>query len=381
MQNILQMNTFISILILCCMPVAVLATPPSLIYDEKGKELAKDAIHDIYNYDYDKADKSIALLEETWSEHPGYTMLHVLKYHAKTLYSFESNEVAPEYVSLLKKAIEQSEEWVDASDGEPEAMFFALISHAYLALYYSENGKLMKAVDQSKKAYKYMKKGFELKEEYAEFYLTTGLYYFYREQYPETKPAVKSFMWFFSSGDKEEGIANLKQSVEKSTFTKPEALTYLNHIYLKYIPDPEKAVLYGKKMHEEFPGNPFFLCKYTEALLMKGEFEAASTGINKLLVQDNDYFKMTGFLFKAYQEEHTGNQDKAFKLYKKAVSMCKRDESLTYDYLGMSYAGMARIADNKGKEEKAINYYKLSKKHSEYVDVNEEASAYLDQHE
>lgn len=371
------MNKLICLISLLLLSIIIEASPPSLIYDEEGRELAKTAVHDIYNYDYEAADKSIAQLEEKWSEHPGYTMLHVLKFHAKSLYTFEKEEKAPEYLELLKKAIKQSEEWVGATDDEPEAIFFALISHAYMALYYSESKRLMKAVDQSKKAYKFMKKGFDLKEEYAEFYLTTGLYNFYREQYPETRPAVKSVLWFFASGDKEKGLEYLEESVEKSVFTKPEALTYLNHIYLKYLYDPDKAAKYGKMMHEEFPGNTLFLSKYTEALVLKGDFETASDGINKLLVQDNEYFQMTGFIFKAYEEEHVGDTEKAYNLYKKAVSMCERDITLTYDYLGMAYAGMARIADQRGDKEKAMKYYELCEEHSEYASLQEEATTYL----
>ncbi|MEZ0611599.1 hypothetical protein ACAW74_24015 [Fibrella sp. WM1] len=56
----------------------------------------------------------------------------------------------------------------------------------------------LKAVGESRKAYVYMKDGFQLMDKNVEFYFSTGLYNYYVERYPIghsvklTQPALKT---------------------------------------------------------------------------------------------------------------------------------------------------------------------------------------------
>ena len=90
--------------------------------------------------------------------------------------------------------------------------------------------------------YSFMKKGFDLTEEYREFNFPVGMYNYYREKYPELHPVYKPFMFFFRNGDVSKGLRQLERSVKENVFTKPEAGMFLVHIYLYYENNPAAAL-------------------------------------------------------------------------------------------------------------------------------------------
>ena len=68
-----------------------------------------------------------------------------------------------------------------------------------------------------------MKTGFDLMHKNPEFYYTTGLYNYYREQYPESHPGYKTVVWVLAGGDKEKGLQLLHKASKEALFTKTEA--------------------------------------------------------------------------------------------------------------------------------------------------------------
>jgi hypothetical protein len=180
-----------------------------------------------------------------------------------------------------------------------EAIFFSLAAHGYLAQYYADEKSIFKAIREANNAYAYMKLGFNMLYDHSEFYYTTGLYNYYREQYPEMHPLYKPFMWFFAGGNKQLGLEQLKIASQDAVFTRVEALNYAAHINLRYELNPAKAEKFAVQLVKEFSRNNLYKAIYIETLLTLEKFSEARPLIFELESANSSYFKMIGEVYKA----------------------------------------------------------------------------------
>lgn len=347
-----------------------------MLQDEEAKKTVEKVLHWHYNNNETKARTEIQKLKPKYSKHPIYPLLMSM-----TLLGELSEEAkAEEYMAYLDLAEIQSYALLEENPNDIEGMFFAMTTHSYKALFYSEQNNYLKAVGEAQRTYRYIKKAYDLTDKFPEFLLSVGLYNFYREQYPETHPAVKPLIGIFKNGDRALGLQQLQKCVEKTTFTRPEALSYITHIYLKYENDYSKGLKYGKIAFDEFSKNPYFETRYTEALLRNNKAEEAIKHIKALQEQDEKLYQTIATAFEGFYYEQLIKDDKlALKAYAKAMKTFKNDEDLEQDYLCWCQAGLARIMDRKGQVDAAKDLYKEAQ-NGEYESIRKEAKAYLKAH-
>lgn len=374
-MRIVLVNTFLILFTLSVFG----QTQKRLLQDPVGSEVAREAVHLVFNYEFEEAEKQILKFENLgYQDHPGSALLHALVINMRMMFELENKSFGSEFENYLSKAIDQGNAMMRADPDSEEATFFVMFGHSYLAFFYSELNQTSKAIGESKKAYKFLKKGFELQEQNPDFYLSSGLYNFYVEQYPIIRPIIKPLMSFFPPGNKTQGIAYLKEAYAKGTFTQPVALQYLQHVQMKYEKDYEAALPYGEIMVREYPGNYYFKSKYALNLLFLERYDEAKVIINGLKNSDQEYFQMIGMTLNGvYYEKHSKNFDIARNNYRKAKEIGLKNEALSYDYLGICYAGFARMLDAEGETGLAKDYYKKCLEYSEYTEIIEEAKAYL----
>ncbi len=261
----------------------------------------------------------------------------------------------------------------------PKPISFMLSAHGLLALYENEDGNTFKAAGQAKNAYSYLKRGFDLLEAYPDFYFSTGLYNYYREKYPELRPAYRPFMWFFRNGDTVLGIKQLDTAVRKSLFLEVEAADYLTHIYLFYEDRPGQALPYARRLVNDYPDNLYFAVNYAHAALGAEQFAGVEAYVEKLISSNKRYFQVTGHLFKGMLlEKRDQAWDAAEAAYLKSLqSNIGIAGEEAKNYRSYAYAGLARIADHEKKIVQAKNLYEQALNAAQYPPVKKEAEAYL----
>lgn len=353
-----------------------------MLFDHpKDLEIARKAVEKIYNYDFKGGEVYIQKLKKDYEHHPAYITLQCLSMYQQSVFDLTKDKEAPDYYAKLKLGLEYADQLYSKKSQSDEAIFFELVMHSYLALYHNENKNVLSAASEGKRTYKYLKKGYKRKESNPEFYLMSGLLDFYVVRYPEANPIAKPIMWFFPDGDKERGIQYIKTGAQKATFTKPECYSYLIHIYLKYQDDYSKAEIASKQMINLFPGNGHNKCRYAEALLFGGKYEAAKQEINKLLESKIEFFQFVGYTLNGlYYEQYKHNDEIARNNFAMAKEIGEKNVKVTYDYLSMVYNGLGRYYKKAGDIEKAEAYYELSLGIAEYVSVIKEAKHFLDTH-
>lgn len=334
-------------------------------------DLATRSLDKMYNFENVESKSLADKLEEVLPGHPASTFLHFLNYY------WNSAPGGPDdnkFQFYLRETLARADKLLDKDKNNEEGIFFKLAAHGYLSQYYAEENSNLKALKEAKNAYSFMKTGFNLLDKSSDFYYTTGLYNYYREQFPESHPVYKPFMWVFANGDKAKGIKQLEKASKEALFTKTEALHYVSNIYLHYEKMPAKAEQFAAKLVRKYPGNHFYRSLYVEILLDLGKFSEADYHIQHLKSTNLPYYNFVGSTFMAIQIEKQQNNIKEAKtLYKKVIDDSRSIKLNVNHYLSMAYNGMGRISLIEGDRKKAKEYFKKVLDLAHYPSVREEA--------
>ena len=148
-----------------------------------------------------------------------------------------------------------------------------------------------------------------------------------------------------------------------------EALNFLKIIYLNYENDPEKALVYSRRLYEKYPGNLTFLANYAETLLMNKQYERAKSPIYLLLSRSN---KDLGIIMKAlilkgiYEEKERKDMRTAEKNYLTGMKAAEDLGPSVDAYRAYACLGLSRIYKLTGNPDKSSDYRKKGEGFARY---------------
>lgn len=367
-------------LILTFFFAAVPTSAQSGFEDEPALEaLLKRGVDYIYSGDLKRFDQVAEQVRQMKPYHPVYPLLKALAIRAANYPISVSNSDFPRMRAYLEEVIDKSEVILDEDQDEPVANFFSLAAYGLLALYENEAGNTFRAAGYAKEAYDFLKVGFDMKEQYNEFYFSSGIYNYYRVKYPELHPVYKSFTWFFRDGNLAIGLEQLDKAYLQSVFMRPESALYLMHIYLHYENLPLEALPYARQMITDYPNNPMFSIGFLEASIASELYADLSSHVKRLKNSPKLYFQMTGSLFEAMLLEKKDNRfGLAKRAYRQAIfkSRSMKSEDARH-FRSYAYAGLARIAAQEEKHDDARALYEDALAEAQYPSIKAEAEAYL----
>ena len=348
-----------------------------ILYDTPTQELVLEAIDHIYNYEFAAVEPVARQIRAKYPNHPVNAMLKAMQMQWQYLPVKDNKAMSGQYAKLLEECIAKAKVLEKNEKTRPEAAFFSMAGHGYIALIHNYNDEKMKAASEAKKAYDYVMAGFKYMNHNPEFYFSSGLYNYYMIRYPEDHPIVKPVVLFFKDGNREEGLRQMDIASKKGMFTRTESSFYLSRIYLKHEQRYDKANSYLENLVEKYPNNPIFLMKHTEALLLLGKYDEAEPFLEKLKKRNEPFFSLVSHTLEGmYLEKHSRNDQAAQRLYLTAIRQ-PRDEEYTKEYHAFAYAGLARIAIRAGDKRKATEYYKIVSDLAEYKGTLKEAKNFL----
>lgn len=352
-------------------------TRAQILSDSGTRQLISNGLEKMYSYDFKESTEIFNKVKTRYPQHPvGYLLFAIqteLQYFPLKDYPAANKQ----YLSLLNQSRNLAEVMLDKDDEDIEANFFELATLGYLAAYDADNQEFMKAVGIAKKAYGHLKKGLKWTERQPEFLYSSGIYNYYRIEYPETHSIIKPFMFFFVNGDKKLGLQQLDLAAKKTIFVKNEATFYAGYVYMKYESNPAKALYYNNLLIEKFPENLLYQMQRIDFLVALGKYDEANDYIEKLQKQKGIIYQCASTVFKGLIAEKAQKDDRtAEALLLKGVKM-PFDERFTKDYQAMAYVGLARIAKRAGEPAKVKQYAKKAIDMAEYKSTIAEAKAIL----
>jgi len=344
---------------------------------ESDLDLVKQGMDLIYNFEFKQAQPIINQLEASSSSSSVTSLMKALQLFWEFYPIQHHQEQLDTYYQYLEQAYERSTDQLENQPNNPEALFLAMASQGLLAESYAETGRSFKAVGAAKKAYGYLKRGMDKMDRFDEFYVSTGLYNYYREYYPDAYPIYKPFMSFFMKGNKSLGIKQLETASRNASIAHVIAGYYLSYIYMRYEYIPKHALDQGYSLHQEYPNNDLFTAIYLESLIINQRFKEAAPLARKLQRNSNPFIKVYGELFTAIiQEKDHQNVKHAERLYHKSLELIDSHEMNQPHLEALAFLGLGRIYRQKN-DPQARDYFKESLEKAYTKSLKEEAKSYL----
>ncbi len=348
-----------------------------LLNDNESKQLIIKGLDKLYNYEFKDAEGYFQKVKVKYSKHPLSPLLSALQLYWQYLPIEQNQKALNQYLALLEKCQTLAEPMLNDPNKKAEGVFFLVASHGYVALVYNDKKEQVKAANEARKAYGYLKDGKKLTDKNPEFLFTSGIYNFYRIQYPETHPIVKPIMVFLEDGNKKLGLSQLEQAVQKSVFSRIEAAYYLAGVNLKYESNYPKALVYSTWLHERYPNNLLYTMRHAETLISNGKFEETIPLIQNLKKSNDNVYVLGGNTFEGQIAEKFKKNDKQASDIYTIVTKMRPSDRHTNDYYAMAFAGLARISIRAGNTKRAEELYEKCLDYAEYNSTKAEAKKYL----
>ena len=347
-----------------------------LLDDPATVRLVQETIDHIYNYEFDEAQALSQQVRTKYPQHPVTHLLKAFQMYWQYLPIQDNKAKSAEYLRTLNQCLAAVEKQYGSDSKNPEAVFFTLAARGYMAVMYNYQREFLKAVGEAQKAYSALTTSLKLTEKNPEFYFTTGMYNYYVVTYPEDNPIVKPVMIFFKNGDKALGLKQIDIATQRGVITRAEACSYLAHIYLEHESQPQRALVYTRKLAGWYPQNPIYKIMHTEALLLSGRYAEAEKELPALRKRTDGFYPIAWRTFQGILYEKDDRNDALAQREYLAALQIPHDEQYTREYHAMAYAGLARIAHRAGNKAQAKAYYKKCLEKAEYKALIKEAKAY-----
>ncbi len=338
------------------------------------KKLVLSGLDKMYNFKFREAEVIYKQVKAKLPGHPIYYMLMAMNMDWQWEPELTNDTLVRKMKGFLNHTVELCEELINVQKkDDAEIMFIFFTAEGFLARVNSMQGDYMSAVRNSTNAYKYVKKGFTLKEKFSDFYFSTGMYNYYRERYPELHPVIKPFAKLMDAGNAAEGIEQLKIAYKNSLFSKMESANYLVNIYFKYEGKPAEVLSTIEDVVKKYPDNLFFVYKYAEGLLQTNQTEKALPYIEKLISSSWSYYKCAGNIMMTWYNLNNNRTTEAAASIALADVLYKKMYKVNDNLHGYYYITKGKLAQAEGKNPEAKKLYNTAAKKAEYPSTMAEA--------
>ncbi len=355
------------ILILSLILTIPLYSQKTLLDNKKILDVIYDGLTSMYGYKFGPANEALDQVRKEYPDHPVTPFFEALITYWEYYPLIPGETQADKFVSLMEECISRSEKLLDKNEDDIEGVFFDLFGRAFYVMFWSDNGKSGKVYPYLNQMYKETLKGFEMKDNFNEFYFTCGLYNYYIEAYPQNHPIYKPLTLFFKKGDRELGLKQLNYCAQNSVFLRVEAKFFLALIYLNYENDVKTAQEYAAALYKEFPGNPYYTGTYIELLLYNHKYFFVPILLDHLADMKDDFAHMQWQLFRAlYAEKSEHKQEEAFNDYIQALEHAEQYGPIANHYMAIACMGLGRYYKVNHNHSKASEYFKKARDVTSY---------------
>jgi tetratricopeptide (TPR) repeat protein len=321
-----------------------------ILRDTADINLVKSGVDYVYNLQFDKANEIYQHISEAFPESPIPYLFKGLIIYWKYYPLLPDSPERSYFEENMQKSIEISETKSDKDADYAEYLLTDLCARGMLLMYYADNGLSMDVFSLARSTYHYIRLSFEHTSEYNDFYFFTGLYNYYREEYPDAHPVYRPLAILFPKGNKIRGLKEIQIAAKSSIFLKADSYSYLSYIYICFENDFDKALSLNRTLHDLYPENLLFRSEYIKNLLLEKRYSEAEDIVKSCdLASGNKYFAAQILFFKGLlQEKVYRNLSEAESFYDKAIEYLENFGDYGDEYEAYAYFGLSRISKMNG---------------------------------
>jgi len=330
------------------------------------------ALNDLYNFKFAKAEQQFRWFKQKYQWHPLPYFLLGLSEWWKIMPNTKSTVYDDRFFAYMDSTIMVAENlYKNVPEYKIEAAFFLAASHGFKGRLYSDEERKSwgKAAVDAKSAMNYMDVVREKDYLSPELLFGDALYNYFSVWVPENYPSLKPLMWFFRKGDKALGLKQLKEVSYNAFYTRTEAMVWLMRILNSYENDQVRAYQISEYLYQTYPDNPYFHRYYARMLYARG-FHLEMEKQSKLILARIDsaqtgYEATSGryaafFLGQLYENQR--KLDDAKKYYELAIKYAEEIGATESGYYLFSLIALGEINEKQGNKAEAKKYFKEVKK-------------------
>jgi hypothetical protein len=337
---------------------------------------ATQAVNDLYNFKFPKAERQFRWLRQQFPRHPLPYFLLALSEWWKIVPNPEIEEFDDCFISYLDTSIYFSEELLSKNEKNHEAMFFLAAAYGFKGRLYSDRKNWRKATFAGRLSVKYMNDSRGNHALSPEFLFGEALYNYYSVWVPENYVMLRPVVAFFPKGDKALGLKQLREVAQNAFYTRTEAQIFLMKILASDEKKPAEALEISSYLAKTYPDNAYFQRYFARMLFTEGRLydcERVSTEILRKL--DSGYMgyeavsgRYASFFLGFIQKNLYRNNQLSKSYYKRTVRYSEQSNSTKAGYYLYALSYLGKLYEEEGNLFQAMICYQ------KIIDSKEKAS-------
>lgn len=332
------------------------------------------ALSDLYNFKFEKAEQQFKWFKKKYKWHPLPYFLLGLSEWWKIMPNTKATTYDEKFMAYMDSTIMIAENlYKKHPEYKIESAFFLAAAHGFKGRLYSdeERKSWRKAAVEGKSALNYMEVCREMDHLSPELLFGDALYNYFSVWVPENYPALKPLLWFFRKGDKKLGLQQLREVSYNAFYTRTEAMVWLMRISNSYENDQVRAFQIAEYLYTTYPDNPYFHRYYARMLYARGQYVLLEKHAKQILDRIDSaqlgYEATSGryaafFLGQMYEFQRKLDDSK--KYYELAVKFAEEVGATESGYYLFSLIALGEINEKQGNKAEAKRYFKEVKKRS-----------------
>lgn len=330
------------------------------------------ALSDLYNFKFEKAEQQFRWFKQKYKWHPLPYFLLGLSEWWKIMPDTKATTYDEKFMAYMDSTIMIAENlYKKHPEYKIESAFFLAAAHGFKGRLYSdeERKSWRKAAVEGKAALNYMEVCREMDHLSPELLFGDALYNYFSVWVPENYPALKPLLWFFRKGDKQLGLKQLREVSYNAFYTRTEAMVWLMRISNSYENDQVRAFQIAEYLYTTYPDNPYFDRYYARMLYARGQYvqleKQAKQILNRIDSGQLGYEATSGryaafFLGQMYEFQRKLDESK--KYYELAVKYAEQIGATESGYYLFSLIALGEINEKQGNKAEAKRYFQEVKK-------------------
>ncbi len=336
---------------------------------------ATQALNDLYNFKFEKAEQQFRWFKQKYAWHPLPYFLLGLSEWWKIMPNPKNTAHDERFMAYMDSTIMVGQNLHKKSpEYRIEAAFFLAAAYGFKGRLYSdeERKNWRKAASAGKTALNYMEESKEKNYLSPELLFGDALYNYFSVWVPENYPMLKPLLLFFRKGNKQLGLEQLTEVSYNAFYTRTEAMVWLMRIMNSFEKKTEKAFPIAQYLYQTYPDNPYFHRYYTLMLYGQNTFSQELEKESLLILQRIDSSKVgyeatsgryaAFFLGQLYERKNKLEQAKGY--YQKALRFAEAIGATDSGYYLYSLISLGEISWRQGNKEEARGYFTQVRKKS-----------------
>lgn len=329
----------------------------------------------MYNLDYARSRAAFDELATRFPQNPigPYGRATILWWELTNEYDEQNDALEKEFLAAVQDTVVKTRAL--AKNGDPTGLI-RLCGGGALGLkgrWDAIGGHWLAAYRAGKQAYNLQSAAIKANPAMYDAYLGPGIFHYMVATLPAAAKVIGRMMF---GGSKEQGLQEIRLTMEKGRFAKTAARLFLVNIYVNNEKDPAAALALLREGRAAYPQSPFF--HYVELLILEEakDWPALEAGAKDYLAKIHagaphysPRFEHMGLFALANAHRGAGRLEDALALYSRVVTRPARDDR----WVSLAYLNRGKTFDLLGRREDALADYRTVLKRRDVWQLHDKA--------